>query len=141
MIGVESDFVGDIELGCEVFSKAIQAGAHQAGGVVVDTWVTADGGFEFAVLRWREGQPYTHIFEGDDVDMPSTRWWGKSARNEAARLHNWIGQQKRLDPVERADWSLTAAKLDTAGAHGLYLVRAEQRYRARRDDALGGKAS
>lgn len=134
-VTVETDTLTDVEVGCEVFSKTIMNGNYPAGGVVADCAVNVDGSFEFTVVRWRPGQPYLHVFDGDDIDLPVCRFNGAAAANESARLHSWLGERKnkRLDRDEKATWSRVALRLAEAAMSGLYLPVAEERYRRRRD--------
>lgn len=135
---VGTDSLGDLEVGCVVWSKTVQHGDGFAGGPVLDVVVTDDGSFEFVVLRWRGGRdPYRHVFDGDDINLEATTFYGQHARDAAKGIHDYLADKKRsgnLGNHERHAWTATALALEGAGLTGQWTPRANTRYRARFDN-------
>lgn len=134
VLGVETDLLSDVEVGCEIFSKTVQEASGWAGGVVAEINITGDGTYEFTCIRIRHGNPYLHCFEGSDVRMEHTKFTTRMARETASFIHTWLGRRdnSRMDRSERVRWSGIAQRLDEVSIAGLYLPHAEARYRAGR---------
>ncbi len=120
--------LSDIEVGAGVVSKSyfVERGLAKF-GIVIDNTPEGD---PVPVVRIVHGHPVIEAWDPADIDETNIDLHAASARQTASTIHAWIGRQRRMQPVDRANWSSVAAALDETGTTGLYLPRAAGRYAA-----------